>query len=651
MEQLILLMVLQLLRTQATAVNSTIIVQLTDFCPSCAFLAINQESPQLDNEDLQQINPDDLKEMDLRWQMVMLTIRARRFLKNTGRKLTINGNETIGNRENTRRVVLVETTTSNDLMSCDGSGYDWSDQAKEGPTNFALMAYSSTSSNSEVSECEEEDVPQDKIETKIVKRSFAKIEFVKPKGKTTRKTAKQIDCKKVNKKPFQNTKPVWNSAKRVNNQNFAKKTHPCPKKNMVPRAILMKSGQVSLNTARQVNTAHLKITMNSARPMTQLFKTTHSTVKRPIHKNTSFKNSNLNQRVNTVKDKNVNAARPKAVVNDVKGNNVNAIKASACWVWKPMTKVLDHGNLQMDLQDKRVIDSGCSRHMTGNMSYLTDYEEIDGGYVAFGGNPKGGKITGRGTIKTGNLDFENVYFVKELKFNLFSVSQMCDKKNSVLFNDTECIVLSPNFKLTDESHVLFKVLRKNNMYSVDLKNIVPKEGLTCLFAKDTSDESKLWHKRLGHLKFKTMNKLVKGNLVRAYDDGGKARMETVHGKDYTLLPLWSADPPFSQSLKSSPNTGFQPLNDDGKKVDEALRQESHSDDQEKAYITNTVNAASPNEVNVVDYDKDVGAEVDKTILEAFACQPILNYNLHKEHPLKPTKIIGDLHIQGPQTEE
>ncbi|GJY45160.1 putative ribonuclease H-like domain-containing protein [Tanacetum coccineum] len=168
----------------------------------------------------------------------------------------------------------------------------------------------------------------------------------------------------------------------------------------------------------------------------------------------------------------------------------------------------------MDLQDQGVIDSGSSRHMTGNMSYLTDYEEIDGGYVAFRGNSKGGKIIGKYTIKTGNLDFENVYFVRELKFNLFSVSQMCDKKNSVLFNDTECIVLSPNFKLIDESQVLLRVPRKNNMYSVDLKNIVPKGGLTCLFAKATSDESKLWHRRLGHLNFKTMNKLVKGNLVR-----------------------------------------------------------------------------------------------------------------------------------------
>ncbi|GJX27265.1 putative ribonuclease H-like domain-containing protein [Tanacetum coccineum] len=310
---------------------------------------------------------------------------------------------------------------------------------------------------------------------------------------------------------------------------------------MVSRAVLIKSGLVSLNTAREVNIAHPKITMNSARPMTNLSKTTHSTVKRPIHKNTTFKNSNFNQRVNTVKDKNVNtvrpkavvnaakpkavvnAARPKAVVNAVKGNNVNAVKASACWIQVsdglgPQKKLIFlsnvQGNPQMDLQDQGVIDSGCSRHITGNMSYLTDYEEIDGGYVAFGGNPKGGKITGRGTIKTGNLDFENVYFVRELKFNLFSVSQMCDKKNSVLFNDTECIVLSPNFKLTDESQVLLKVPRKNNMYSVNLKNIVPKGGLTCLFAKATFDESKLWHRRLRHINFKTMNKLIKGNLIR-----------------------------------------------------------------------------------------------------------------------------------------
>ncbi|GKF72651.1 ribonuclease H-like domain-containing protein, partial [Tanacetum coccineum] len=120
--------------------------------------------------------------MDLRWQVAILTMRAKRFLKNTRRKFFVNGTETIGfdkskmecynchkkghfasecraprnqdnrNRESTRRSVPVETTTSNALISCDGlGGYDWSDQAEEDPTNFALMAYSSTSSNSKVS--------------------------------------------------------------------------------------------------------------------------------------------------------------------------------------------------------------------------------------------------------------------------------------------------------------------------------------------------------------------------------------------------------------------------------------------------------------------------------------------------------------------
>nr|GFB15306.1 putative ribonuclease H-like domain-containing protein [Tanacetum cinerariifolium] len=172
------------------------------------------------------------------------------------------------------------------------------------------------------------------------------------------------------------------------------------------------------------------------------------------------------------------------------------------------------GNPQQVLKDKGVIVSGCSRHMTGNMSYLFEFEELNGGYVAFGGNLKGGKITGKGKIKIGKLDFDDVYFVEELKFNLFSVSQMCDKKNHVLFTDTECLVLSSDFKLPDESHVLLRVPRENNMYNVNLKNIVPSRNLTYLVVKATINESNLWHRRLGHINFKTINKLVKGIIVR-----------------------------------------------------------------------------------------------------------------------------------------
>nr|GEV55829.1 hypothetical protein [Tanacetum cinerariifolium] len=135
---------------------------------------------------------------------------------------------------------------------------------------------------------------------------------------------------------------------------------------------------------------------------------------------------------------------------------------------KSYTMIPDiHGNPHHALKDKGVIDNGCLRHMTGNMSYLSDFEAINGGYVAFGGNPKGGKITEKGKIMTRKLDFDDVYFVKELKFNLFSVSQM--------------------------------VPRENNMYNVDLKNIVLSGDLTCLFVKATLDESNLWHRRLGDL--------------------------------------------------------------------------------------------------------------------------------------------------------
>nr|GEY23422.1 hypothetical protein [Tanacetum cinerariifolium] len=157
----------------------------------------------------------------------------------------------------------------------------------------------------------------------------------------------------------------------------------------------------------------------------------------------------------------------------------NSRNRKACFVCKSLTHLIKDcdyyekkmGNPQQALKDKGVINSGFLRHMTWNMSYLFNFEAINGGYVAFGGNPKGGKITGKGKIRTGKLDFDDVYFVKELKFILFIVSQMCDNKNNVLFTNIECIVLSFDFKLPDESHVMLRVPRENNMYNVDLKNI------------------------------------------------------------------------------------------------------------------------------------------------------------------------------------
>nr|GFB09586.1 putative ribonuclease H-like domain-containing protein [Tanacetum cinerariifolium] len=150
--------------------------------------------------------------------------------------------------------------------------------------------------------------------------------------------------------------------------------------------------------------------------------------------------------------------------------------------------------------------------MTGNVSYLSEYEPYDGGYVLFGHG--GGKITRKGIIKTGKIKFENVYFMKELKYNLFSVSQIYDNKNSVLLTNSEFLVLGKYFKLNDDTNVLLRTPRQHNMYFIDLNNIVPHKKLTCLVAKASVDESMLWHRRLGHLNFKTMNKLVRNNLVK-----------------------------------------------------------------------------------------------------------------------------------------
>ncbi|GJW93995.1 putative ribonuclease H-like domain-containing protein [Tanacetum coccineum] len=177
-------------------------------------------------------------------------------------------------------------------------------------------------------------------------------------------------------------------------------------------------------------------------------------------------------------------------------------------------KQFEYGNPEEDLKDYAIIDSGCSGSMTGDKDKLSDFKEFKGGYVAFGNDSKGGRISGKGTIKTSCLDFEKVSYVEELKFNLLSVSQICDKKHNVLFTDKECLILSPKFKFVDEDLVILRAPRKNDVYSLDLKNIIPSGGVTCLVAKATNDEVVLWHRRLGHVNLKNINKLVQGNLVR-----------------------------------------------------------------------------------------------------------------------------------------
>ncbi|GJX50134.1 putative ribonuclease H-like domain-containing protein [Tanacetum coccineum] len=346
---------------------------------------------------------------------------------------------------------------------------------------------------------------------------------------------------------------IWENTQRVD-----------PSNKIVPRAVLLQSGIVDLsstrpnlstpvptgrqNLSKPVTTGRRNLptpvptgkavpagrpnypipvtsgrTNNTVRPFPSVFKPNRpntqsaSPSKRPLHR----------------------ASPPKTSFSYFGGDKVKtAVKTSAgCswsssrYVWKKNTKNNGGSNNNNRLQSKDplgrpkpgnphkltedlgIVDSGCSRSMTGNRHRLENFQEFKGGNVTFGGGE--GKITGKGTIRTAKLDFENVLYVKELQhFNLFSVSQICDKKNRVLFTETECLVLTKDFKLPDETQVLLKVPRKHNLYSFNLEDLAPQGDLACLLAKATLDESTQWHRRLGHVNFKNMNKLVKGNLVR-----------------------------------------------------------------------------------------------------------------------------------------
>ncbi|GJS93474.1 hypothetical protein Tco_0800442 [Tanacetum coccineum] len=508
------------------------------------------------------------EEMDLRWNIAMLTMRAKRFLNNTRRQLDMTNKERIRfdksktdiwNRYNRKGYNAIPPPYNRNFMppkfdlvypSLDDF-VDVNESASESvvekptvETNEPKTARKEDGApiiEDWVSESEEEDVPKIKTVEMFNKPSFAKINFVKstkqvksPRNTSVDKNRQNTPSPRGNKRNWNQQmsqklgndfemfnkachvcgsfehlrkdcnnwynnqrfeKPVWTNVQRVNKQNFSKLTHPSPKRNMVPRTVLTKSGLISLNTARPVNTVQSRTTVNNAGPMKNVINNAYSTARRPFNKITTANNSNFNKRVNTVNDKNVNAARPNAVVNTAR------------------SKAVLSGNPQQDLKDKGVIDSGCSRHMTRNKSYLTDYEEIDGGFVAFGGNSKGGKITGK----------------------------------------------------------------------------------SC-------------------------------------DNACKARIETIPGKDYILLPLSIQYPPFSSSSKNSPDAGFKPsgekekkdAKDPGNKDSEVSSTKEPRVNQEKdasANSTNTINTISPTvntdgiEDNAVDENTVYGCDDDPNMLE------------------------------------
>ncbi|GJS41990.1 putative ribonuclease H-like domain-containing protein [Tanacetum coccineum] len=340
-----------------------------------------------------------------------------------------------------------------------------------------------------------------------------------------KKMAREAEEKRVVNTGNGVTKPVWTNANRINHSN-----------NFVPRSVQLNAGRPKFNSVRpnistgrtNINTGRTNI--SSGRPKVNTVSPKVNSV-RPTSNSMSPKRPQMDQ-INKRRDfsKSYSSVRrpfskstaQMAHTNAVMGSWGFAVKTSASYNWRNSRPNFNYNSGPTfirtehplkNMVDRGIFDSGCSGHMTGNKDQLEDFEEFNGGSVTFGGSK--GYISGKGRIRVGNLDFDSVSFVKELgHFNLFSISQICDKQHKVLFTETECLVVSSDFKMPDENQILLKVPRHHNMYSFDMKTPSPAKGFACLIAKATSDESKLWHRRLGHINFKNLNKLVKGNLVR-----------------------------------------------------------------------------------------------------------------------------------------
>nr|GEU76437.1 ribonuclease H-like domain, reverse transcriptase, RNA-dependent DNA polymerase [Tanacetum cinerariifolium] len=350
------------------------------------------------------IDEDDMEEMDIKWNMALLSMRADKAPRNQDR----------GRRDTYRQGSKAKEQAPKALMAIDGVGWDWSYMAndeedhalvadEEAPIEFALMANTNT---------ESKELENLKKEKEVVGGKLA--------GLLT--ASKDLDNLIESQRP---SPTIESSLEEDQNRN------PSASENVT-----------SPITPKQ---------------FVKFVKASDSQSKTKIYEKETPKKPPVKYAKQYIKPN----KKP-----NIRGNQRN---------W-----------------------NNLKSHQLGNISYLSDYEPFDGGYVSFG---QGGcKITRKGTIKTSKLEFENVYFVKDLKYNLFSVSQICDNKNSVLFTYSECIVLGRDFKLLDDANILLRTPRQHNMYSIDLNNIVPHKDLTCLVAKASADECNLWHMRLGFLK-------------------------------------------------------------------------------------------------------------------------------------------------------
>ncbi|GJY44819.1 ribonuclease H-like domain-containing protein [Tanacetum coccineum] len=324
------------------------------------------------------------------------------------------------------------------------------------------------------------------------------------------------------------------------------------------------------------------------------------------------------------------------------------------------------GNPQQDLQEKGLIDSGCSRHMTRNMPYLTNFEEIDREYVAFSGNPKEGKITGRAERKNRTLIEAARTMLADSKlpttFWVEAVNTACYVQNRVLVTKPHNKTLYKLFLgrkpalgfmrpfgcpvtilntldhlgkfdgKVDEGFFVRYSMNSKVFRVFNSRTRIVEENLHVQFSENTPNiagSGPNWLFDIDALT-KSMNckpvvakSQSNGNAgTKTCDDAGKASMETVPSKDFILLPLWTTDPPFSQSSKSSPYAGFKPSGDDAKKVTEELEKKGGdaSKEDERDHQEQEDNVNSTNNINTVSSTVNVSYE---NIVSRFANDPTM----------------------------
>ncbi|GJT07715.1 hypothetical protein Tco_0842177 [Tanacetum coccineum] len=430
---------------------------------------------------------------------------SRRFIKRTCRKLDVNGQRVGFDRErkNSKRTVIVETPTKNALVAQDGiGGYNWSYQdEEEHPTNYALVAHtssgSSSSSNSELDSCSKSCL--ESVEARLAHYKKKEAVFEESINVLNLEVKLRDTALVENKKKLEKFKTglgynaaspavesFVNSSEMLENQEYNKsksdkRYHAVPLPytgNFIPSKPdltfmdeIVKSENMDVITVvtpsnvKKVESNHESADVKNNGDAVEPKTVRKNSFRPPIIEDWNSDDDSEVEFIPNVKDKTVRPSTEK----------IKFVKSAR--------ETVEKGNPhQKEYTEK------------GNKCYLTKYEDYDAGFVSFGDGK--GRISGNSKIKTGTFDFDNVYFCKALKYNMFSVLRICDKKNNVLFTDTKCLVLSSDFKLLDKSQVLLRVPRKDNIYSVDLKSVVPTKGLTCLFAKATIDESKLWHRRL-----------------------------------------------------------------------------------------------------------------------------------------------------------